>query len=307
MPEGGGGTPYMTGAAGRLVLFYDGIAYDILDGYVDFTNYNILYIPSNTEKTTEAYIRAAQKRVDEYLGEDSGVVITYNGPCEEGYFDDETFEEYGIDKNVFDYKEYKISHLGKSENMLIFADSSKMQKPDFAASDVTANISVTSNTVNYPSNTVVMSEVVDKEDSEYSKILEKAKVKNAHIVDINLYSSSVGDIDDFDGAEFNVSVPIEDEKLRDKDIDLVAYYIDDEGNVEEHPVVMDDFMATFETTHFSTYIIAEKTKADNIGDAAQDVIKNPNTGDNILTYILLLVLSGTVVGTASYRFIKREN
>lgn len=307
VPEGGGGTPYMTGAAGRLVLFYDGIAYDILDGYVDFTNYNILYIPSNTEKTTEAYIRAAQKRVDEYLGEDSGVVITYNGPCEEGYFDDETFEEYGIDKNVFDYKEYKISHLGKSENMLIVADSSKMQKPDFAASDVTANISVTSNTVNYPSNTVVMSEVVDKEDSEYSKILEKAKVKNAHIVDINLYSSSVGDIDDFDGAEFNVSVPIEDEKLRDKDIDLVAYYIDDEGNVEEHPVVMDDFMATFETTHFSTYIIAEKTKADNIGDAAQDVIKNPNTGDNILTYILLLVLSGTVVGTASYRFIKREN
>ena len=80
--------------------------------------------------------------------------------------------------------------------------------------DVTENISVTSNTVNYPSNTVVMSEVVDKEDSEYSKILEKAKVKNAHIVDINLYSSSVGDIDDFDGAEFNVSVPIEDEKQK---------------------------------------------------------------------------------------------
>ena len=66
-------------------------------------------------------------------------------------------------------------------------------------------------------------------------------------------------------------------------------------------------MANFETTHFSTYIIAEKVKSDKLEDAAQDVIKNPNTGDNILTYVLLLILSGLVVGVTSYKFIKREN
>lgn len=306
VPEGGGGTYYENGAAGRLVLFYDGIAYDVLDKYVDFTNFNIIYIPTDTEKTPEAYVRAAQKRVDQYLGRNSGVVISYNGPIQdEEFFTDKTFERYEINKNSFDNNEYRISYKNSSSLMLIVADSSKMQKPDFAASDVTNNINVTSETVNYPSNTVVMSDVIDEKDSEYSKILEKAKIKNAHIVDINLYSSTVGDIDEFDGAEFNVSVPIEDEDLHDKD--LVAYYIDDKGNVEEHPVVMDEFMANFETTHFSTYIIAEKVKSDKLEDAAQDVIKNPNTGDNILTYILLLILSGLVVGVTSYKFIKREN
>lgn len=306
VPGGGGGDLYLSGAGGRMVLFYDGVAYDALDGYVDFTNYNIVYIPSNTEKTPQAYAAAAQARVDEYLGENSGVIITYDGPVEEGYFDDESqFEVYDIDKNNFDYNNYKISYLNKENNMLIIADSSKMQKPDFAAFDVTNNISVTSETVNYPSNTVVMSDVIDSEDSKYSEILDKAKVKNAHIVDINLYSSSVGDIDDFDGANFDVSVPIKDETLFDKD--LIAYYIDDEGNIEQHPVVMDGFMANFETTHFSTYIIAEKSTSDKIEDAAQDVVKNPNTLDNVLTSVLLLIVSGLGIGVYCYEFVKREN
>lgn len=305
VPEGGGGMPFMNGAAGRLVLFYDGVAYDILDGYVDFTNYSIVYIPSNTKATPEEYVKAAQKRVDEYLGKDSGVVISYTGKIDEEMFDDSMYDALDINKNTFDNNEYQISYQNKTAMMLIIADSSKMQKPDFAASDVTENINVTSETVNYPSNTVVMSEVIDQEDSEYSKILDKAKVKNAHVVDINLYSTTVGDIDDFDGAKFNVSVPIQDKDLQGKE--LVAYYIDDKGNVEEHPVVMDEFMANFETTHFSTYIIAEKVKSDKLEDAAQDVIKNPNTGDNILTYVLLLILSGLVVGVTSYKFIKREN
>lgn len=306
VPGGGGGDLYLSGAGGRMVLFYDGVAYDALDGYVDFTNYNIVYIPSDTEKTPQAYAAAAQARVDEYLGENSGVIISYDGPVEEGYFDDESqFDVYDIDKNNFDYNNYKITYLNKENNMLIIADSSKMKKPDFAAVDVINNISVTSETVNYPSNTVVMSDVIDSEDSKYSEILDKANVTNAHIVDINLYSSSVGDIKDFVGANFDVSVPISDESLVGKD--LVAYYIDDEGNVESHDVVMDDFMANFETTHFSTYIIAEKTAGDNIEDAAQDVVKNPNTVDNIITSVLLLIISGLGIGVYCYEFVKREN
>ena len=308
VPEGGGGMPYLDGAEGRLVLFYDGVAYDILDDYVDFTNHNIIYIPTDTEKTPEAYVAAAQARIDEYLGSDSGVVVSYIGALDDDmkdFFKDGGYETFGIDKNTFDHNAYQLTYLEKTSDVLIVADSSKMQKPDFAASDVTANINVTSNNVNYPSNTVVMSEVIDKEDSEYSKILEKAKIKNAYIVDINLYSSTVGDIKDFEGANFDVSVPVEDSNLVGKD--LVAYYIKDNGEVETHDIVMDDFVANFETTHFSTYIIAEKSVEDKIEDAAEDIIKNPNTVDNVLTSIMLMIISGFGIGIYCYNFVKKEN
>lgn len=308
VPEGGGGMPFLSGAAGKLVLFYDGVAYDILDDYVDFTNHNIIYIPSNTEKTPEAYIAAAQKRINDYLGENSGVVISYTGSLDDDmkdFFKEEGYETFGIDKNNFDHNEYSISYLDNTEGILIIADSSKMQKPDFAAMDVTENISVTSDTVNYPSNTVVMSDIITSKDSKYNEILEKAKIKNAHIVDINLYSLSIGDIKDFEDAEFDVSVPIKNEGLLNKE--LVAYYIDEEGNVESHPVVMDGFMANFETTHFSTYIIAEKSENKNLENATQDVIKNPNTGDNVLTYVLLTVVSGLGIATCFYILNKKEN
>ena len=300
VPEGGGGMPYLDGAAGKLVLFYDGIAYDILDDYVDFTNHNIIYIPTDTEQTPDAYVAAAQARIDEYLGSNSGVVVSFNGPLDDDmkeFFKEEGYETFGIDKNNFDHNDYMITYLEKSASILIVADSSKMQKPDFAATDVTANINVTSENVNYPSNTVVMSEIIDKEDSKYSKILEKAKIKNAYIVDINLYSSTVGDIKDFDGANFDVSVPVKDESLVGKD--LVAYYINDNGEVEKHDITMDEFVANFETTHFSTYIIAEKSDEKNIEDAANDVINNPNTSDNVLTYVLLMFISGFGIAGAS--------
>ena len=60
-------------------------------------------------------------------------------------------------------------------------------------------------------------------------------------------------------------------------------------------------------TALAVAIFSTNAYATDLDVSTGDNIKNPNTGDNILTYILLLVLSGTVVGTASYRFIKREN
>ena len=52
--------------------------------------------PDNTAETKEAYIAAAQKRIDDYLGKNSGVIIEYNGD-----FDYKEAENYsfGFDKH----------------------------------------------------------------------------------------------------------------------------------------------------------------------------------------------------------------
>ena len=94
----------------------------LLDDYVDFTNYNILYVPSDTEKTPEAYVAAAQKRVDDYLGTDSGVKISYTGELDKDikeFFEEDGYETFDIDKNNFDHNEYAIRKIRLMRKMRI--------------------------------------------------------------------------------------------------------------------------------------------------------------------------------------------
>ena len=56
-------------------------------------------------------------------------------------------------------------------------------------------------------------------------------------------------------------------------------------------------MASFETNHFSTYIIGKKVDYDVI---------NPNTYDGLLKHIILLCLSGLVLGGCAF-YLKKSN
>ena len=71
-------------------------------------------------------------------------------------------------------------------------------------------------------------------------------------------------------------------KVKDelKDKDLVVYYVNDNGEKEEHEVKIENGEAVFNTNHFSIYTLAER--ASTIQE-----IENPQTGDNIITYILI--------------------
>ena len=60
---------------------------------------------------------------------------------------------------------------------------------------------------------------------------------------------------ELEDGSFEVRIPLS-EKLKGKD--LVAYYVDDNGNKEEHEVTIKDGYAVFNTNHFSTYTLAEK-------------------------------------------------
>lgn len=285
--EGGMGNDFFSMFAGKVVLFYDGVGYGTTNSYLESGMKHLIFVPNDTQDSPEAYVKAAQKRVDDYLGKNSGVVVSYVEPVDEADVGVEVLEEINFDGN-----RYKISYKNREEYLVIAKDSSRMMTSTFNAIDVNNNVVVSSENANYPTNTVVSSEKINSNAKKYKELLKKLGLTEAQIVNIDLYSPSIGNIKDFNNVNFDVSVPITLDNYKNKK--LYAYYINDNGTIEEHPISVDEFLANFKTSHFSTYIISEKIDDKIIEES------NPGTGDNIgkiftLNIICIMVLAGIVV------------
>lgn len=299
VPEGGGGDYFASGMSGKLVLFYDGIAYGSTNNYIETNMYHVIYIPNDTPNTIDDYIKAAQKRIDDYLGKDSGVTVSYSRaviPEDLDYVD--------LNLEGHDGNSYHINFKDKQSEFIIIKDSNKIQKSTFTAIDVNNNITVTSNNAIYPTNTIVFSEKMNKNEKEYKQILEKLGITDAEVIDINLYSTLIGNIKNFEGTNFNVNVPLTNSNLNSSN--LYAYYIDDNGKIEEHPITINDFIASFDTTHFSTYIISQKISDDKLQGITNGNEENPGTYDDITLWMSLGLLSlGGIIVTTVYK--KKQN
>ena len=88
-------------------------------------------------------------------------------------------------------------------------------------------------------------------------------------------------ISDFGGGKVTVSVPFTLPAGK-TGADFVVAYVADNGKVTAMPTTYKDGMITFETTHFSSYIVAEKATLPN---------SNPKTGDITLLPVVLLTVS----------------
>lgn len=284
----GGGSYYSEGMGGRILLYYDGVAYGETETPIVFNRNHIIYIPDDTLDSPEGYIEAAQKRVDDYLGSDSGVLISYGGEVSAEL--DPSW--YDIDEDNFDGNDYIISRGGSEQRILIVKDSSKMQEASFVANDVYNNVTVSSDDANYPTDTVVSSDKQDTSSPLIRRWLEMLGLDDASIIDINLFSPSIGLIKDFSGVDFDVQLPIDWNKFKSKN--LYAYYISDDGKIEEHPITYGGFFGRFKTGHFSTYIISEK-----IDDKVIEDINNPGTRDNGMKYVVVFAISATGVTMAT--------
>ena len=109
---------------------------------------------------------------------------------------------------------------------------------------------------------------------DYDKIVDILDTTNVEMFDLKLFSSSVGQyITTLDNGTFQVKLPIKDEF---KGKDLVVYFVNNNDEVEEFTVTPDgeDYIV-FTTNHFSIYTVA---LANNT---------NPNTGDNIILYVII--------------------
>lgn len=108
--------------------------------------------------------------------------------------------------------------------------------------------------------------------------LEKAKVHQYISLEANAGQTKISE---FGGGKVTVSVPFTLPAGK-TGADFVVAYVADNGKVTQMPTTYKDGVISFETTHFSSYVIAEKA---TIPDG------NPKTGDNFLLPVVLLILS----------------
>ena len=297
-----------TFAMGQAIVYYDDVAFTTKNAAV--TASHVIYIPSNTENTDEAYINAATKRIKDYLGDDAKISIKVGGTLESlNYYDEYaereiTFNEYGfLDEKTCGSNYYDLTLNDATYRFAICKkDDAELKAPTYLGSDVETNISITSENTKIPLDTALKVENIKSE-----KIESSVGTTNYAAFDISLYSKTKEtNITKLDEGKFEVSIPMPSH-LKDKDI--TVYYVADDGSKEECVPKIENNFVTFETNHFSTYVIAEKVKEtpkpeeNNKQEDKGEKDDTPNTGyNNIIDY----VIASTAVAGIALTLLKRK-
>lgn len=274
----GDGDFFYTSAAGIADFSYNGTVYGVKE--FGARAEHILYV---AEDATDV-VAAAQKRLDDYLGEDKvvledcGTIVdmllraTYeNDPSWQGV----TFEEFLASPNCPQFTDVesetgvegllatdicvKTEINGVIYYMVIKKDDDKLVPPSYQNVDVNTEIAVKSEDASIPLDTMLEVEHLTS-GAEYDRIQSILKAEESETYDIKLHSGSLGEyITELDNGEFEVNIPIP-EKFEGKDLNV--YYVDAQGVVTTHVVTPKDGYASFITTHFSIYTLV--AAADNL-------------------------------------------
>lgn len=283
----GWGEEFTAGGFGFFNLLYNGVIYGAADG-VGVKQVNTLYVPDDTKDTREDYIKAALKRVEEYLP-NAKVELTYAGQINDIEFESDIVsveDLIDINKTLGEY--YTLTIDGNSYSFFIVKDSSKMKNPEMNTVDLKTNIKINSDSYEVPLDARVNVGVLDRNSKEYKDLMSKLNLDTGMSVDLNLYSGLTDTyVTKLENGKFKVYVPLTKEYLNR---DLKAYYIKDDGSIEIHEVKVENGYAVFETDHFSTYTIGGS------------LLANPDTFDGISAYFILAVVSLVGALFATYKF-----
>lgn len=276
---------FTDGMLGYMVLSYNNFAYGVIDP-TGFTANKVLYIPESTANNRNAFITAAKLRLKNYLGVD--IEITYGGTVAEleaEYYDEEYPDAplwgifdldkiINVDNTLSEYYIFKIKDV--EYKFFIEKNDDKMKDGALNTKDLATGSMIFTNSPNIPLDAQISYTVIDKNSKEYKDLIAKLNLTDGLMADINLFSNSKDVfITKLDNGKFKVYMPLSEEMQKQK---LTAYYLKDDGTVEEYEVKIEDGYAIFETNHFSTYTLG----AD---------IDNPQTIDNITIYITLGIIS----------------
>lgn len=303
----GDATPFASMTAGPVTLKYDGTIY-YARYMLGVEAEHVLYVPTNTAKAD--YLKVMQERVDNYLGK--GVaVVTDCGTADEAIASDQINPEDGVFEESSDGHIYKMIIGEKSFYFVIKADTESMYTPTFISSDVATDVAISANSGTLPLDTLIRVNEITGGD-QYEKIMKILALENGEIYDLKLFSQALEkNITKLEDGSFEVRIPLS-EKLKGKD--LVAYYVDDNGNKEEHEVTIKDGYAVFNTNHFSTYTLAEKVSdvtppsnnEENKDEQSGEKDDTPKTGTGILAIESILGIFAVVLASAVI-IAKKEN
>ena len=207
------------------------------------------------------------------------------------------------DESIYENNEYvytiEIPNDKEISSTIILKETNNMLQ----LKDETTNIQIDTTTAVLPANTqLVANEIKEGETYNLATTVLKDLVNNMYVYDITLQSNGVKVQPN--GA-VKVSIPIP-EGLDTNN--LIVYRIDEEGNKTEYTVtveIIDNIQyATFETEHFSTYVLGEKVNTTTaIAEGEKD--ETPKTGnENAIFNILGTIAIITIATVVTKRIIK---
>ncbi|MBO5247708.1 MAG: hypothetical protein J6B54_00210 [Clostridia bacterium] len=309
-PRMGWDTPFYTEYFGPGNFMHDGTVYGMIE--IGAKAQHILYVPDNTPENRQALIAAAQQRIDEYLGENSGITVSYADTAQECYYrwyfkyfsweweqylPNATYDEWrqsayvpavddgelqlcsGIQGLTTTDDCFQVVINGVTHYLFILPDSSNMVSPVCKTADAVTNVTISSNNPTLPLDTMIQIEKLT-EGTEYENVLDVLDVDVHETFDIKLHSQSLDQyITTLDNGKFEVAIPIPQEW---EGKDLIVYYVDENNQVTDYPVTYsdDERWAIFVTDHFSIYTLAEKAGDDtNSGNGSTDSITGGSSSD----------------------------
>lgn len=192
-------------------------------------------------------------------------------------------------------KEYSEENV--SDNVVM-----KEKKVSLNKKESTTNIKLDTDSNIVPSNTTLVTSIITNSETLNTIKESLKKVTTKYVTyDIKLESNNVV-IQPNGNVKISIPIPNNYDKTK-----LAVYRIDDNGNKTEYTVKTDGDYATFETNHFSTYVLAEKSKdipqetsEPQVTTPTQTVDKGekdetPKTGTvDIIGYVCLITLVSLV-------------
>lgn len=259
-------------ACGDAVILINDIMYASVPHMIKAQVEHIVYVPDGTTTDKDSLMAAAQKRINEYLGSDSKVVVSYGGAyntmsntwwnSDDADYQAEMMDYLGLETAP---EHYFIATAGDMQyKFLIMVDSSKMITPTYKTVDASSNVSISSQSADIPLDTSIRVNQLTSGET-YDKVIDTLGVDENVTYDLKLYSQSTSSyVSELENGTFEVQIPLT-ASLKDKE--LAAYYVDENNQIEEYEVTVKDGSATFTTDHFSIYTLAPK-KANTGGESA---------------------------------------
>lgn len=282
--SGAGGTDGINaGTEGvGIGIFKDGILYrvDVIAG-TDIIP--VVNVPDTVtdDKLNEYVINEIKKHYPEYSTHITGI----SKGCTIDYM-----QKYAEVEDI-----YTINVKDEAESLIII----RKDTSSFASTDTKTNIKLEAKEGIIPSNTKL--EVIQitegKTYNTVKSILEN--VNNFKVFDITLLSDNVKIQPN---GNVKISIPIPDNFDTSK---LVVYRISDTGNKTKYNVLIENNYATFETNHFSTYVLAEEQENVSTETKKGEKDKTPKTGISTNMYMYIAIL--TIIGIGITKIIIKEN
>lgn len=291
-----------------LLFEYNDMIYGLSDFKIRSLILNSIYIDSNIDVSSdEKLIEEVEKRLSSEFGNSITVSIGdntwLNSWIEE--INDDFLARYGlhIDESKVVDRVVNLKINDKSYPFIVIKDSSKIKKND---TTVVTKDFMTNSSIEYDSKSIPLdSQIEIFQNLDNSNILDKLNLAKGDTFDIRLFSRTLIDYIETSGIkDFKVTIPISAD-LKGKD--LAVYYIGDDGKIEKYDVTIDGDYATFYTKHFSEYTIGTTDStgsSDNDSQSTDGNIKNPQTYDGIMKWIIVSIVSllGIVVLNIKKRF-----